>query len=307
MKNKQLSNDIKKWAIDLGFSSCGIAKVQELKSDKKYLKQWLNKNYNAEMHYMKNHFEKRVDPDKLLKGSKSVIVVLQNYYTSKKLTNKKAPQFSIYANGIDYHYVVKNKLYQLLEKIKIKESSCIARCFVDTAPILEKRWAQLAGLGWIGKNTCLITKQGSFYFIGIILTNLELHYDQAYDKNYCGKCQKCIDACPTNALEEPYLLNANKCLSYLTIEHKGELPEGINLRNQVFGCDICQSVCPHNHNATEHKEIHFAPNEEVKSFNYNDWLNLSESDFNRFFNKTAIKRTKYSGLKRNIQKNYKNK
>ena len=298
---------IKQKALESGFSAIGISKAECLEKESKQLKEWINKSFHGEMQYMENHFEKRVDPRKLIEGSKSVISVLYNYYPKEK---QKEDTFKIskYAYGIDYHYVVKDKLFKLLEFINTEIGEVRGRAFVDSAPVMDKVWAAKSGLGWIGKNTSLISKEfGSFVFIGELIIDLELEYDQPI-KDYCGNCTKCIDACPTGALK-PYQLDARKCISYLTIEKKGEIPPEFKGKwnDWIFGCDICQDVCPWNNKtclpegrAKSHFESQFKISEELKNFKEEDWITLDQSTYKKMFKNSAVERTKFRGLKRNI-------
>jgi epoxyqueuosine reductase len=302
MNKHQLSIEIKQQAKALGFMNCGIAKAEELTAEAKFLENWLNQNKHANMHYMANHFDKRIDPRKLVEGAKSVIVLSSNYYTAAKQT-ADAPKIAMYALGRDYHDVLKEKLHQLLQFIQEKVGNVAARCFVDSAPVLERTWAQRAGVGWIGKNTNLLTKRaGSFYFLSEIVCDVELAYDSPV-KDYCGSCTKCIDACPTKAIEKPYQLNGSKCISYFTIEFREpELPIEMKgkFENWMFGCDICQQVCPINAQAQEHREPLFEPLPELLLKNKSEWEKLTEDEFKKLFSKSAVKRTKYQGLMRNI-------
>jgi epoxyqueuosine reductase len=291
---------IKKKALELGFSAIGISKADHLEKESKQLKEWLENGFHGEVTYMENHFEKRTDPRKLVDNAKSVISVLQNYYP-ETTQPENTYQISKYAYGRDYHLVVKEKLYLLFDFIKTLEPDTNARIFVDSAPVMEKAWAAKSGLGWIGKNTNLISKEhGSFVFIGEIITNLDLDYDKAI-KDFCGNCTKCIDACPTKALN-PYKLDARKCISYLTIEMKGEIPE--IFKNQwndwIFGCDICQDICPWNSKAKAHSEKDFNPKPEILTYLKSDWEKLSEDAFKETFKDSPIERAKFDGLKRNI-------
>ncbi len=305
MKNaNSISNKIKTEARKLGFFSCGISKAEFLNQDADRLKSWLEHGLHAGMDYMENHFDKRTDPRKLLPGAKSVISVLYNYYPKKSFTDKDTYHISKYAYGEDYHQVIKRKLHRLIEFMQNENYEINARAFVDSAPVLDRAWAVRSGLGWIGKNTSLITKeQGSYFFIGEIITDLELEYDNKTVANYCGGCTRCIDACPTNALKS-YELDANKCISYWTIEYKGECIsddlEG-KFENWIFGCDICQDVCPWNRLSEPHHEPDFEPDDKVLEMTKKEWKNLTEEQFKILFKESPLMRTKYSGLKRNIE------
>lgn len=299
---------IKQKALELGFLSVGISKADFLEKESKQLKEWLDNGFHGEMKYMENHFEKRVDPRKLAEGAKSVISVLYNYFP-KEHQRKDTYQISKYAYGTDYHYVVKEKLFKLLEFIKEEIGAVSGRAFVDSAPVMDKVWAAKSGLGWIGKNTNLITRQyGSFVFIGELIIDLALDYSGLPQKDFCGNCTQCIDACPTGALK-PYQLDARKCISYLTIEKKGEIPSefGGKWNDWIFGCDICQDVCPWNTKsclpggrAKSHKEPQFKITEELKNFKKDDWENIDQSTFKKMFKNSAVERIKFKGLKRNI-------
>ncbi|NOZ46809.1 MAG: tRNA epoxyqueuosine(34) reductase QueG [Chlorobi bacterium] len=292
---------IKEYALKLGFQNCGISKIRELKEDKIHLQDWLKNGMNGEMHYMKNYFDKRVDPSKLMENAKSVISLSYNYYTNKTFKNK-AYLISKYAYGKDYHYVIKNKLKLLITYIEKITDTNNSRAFVDSAPVLERSWAKQSGLGWIGKNANLISKKyGSFFFLSEILVNVELEYDKPI-KDYCGNCTKCIDACPTGAIYEPYKINGSKCISYLTIELKNEIPENFkgNYKNWIFGCDICQDVCPWNKKSKQHNEPDFEPHPNLLKMTKKEWEEITEEKYRELFKKSAIKRAKYKGLKRNI-------
>ena len=300
---KKISSEfIKKQACELGFFQCGISKAEFLIDEAEKLKDWLEKDFHAEMYYMQNNLEKRLDPRLLHENAKSIISVLFNYFPENSDFQKNNFVVSKYAFGKDYHFVIKNKLKELLKIIEENFGKVSARIFIDSAPVLEKAWAMRAGLGWIGKNTCLINKKaGSFFFIGEIILDLELEYDKPY-KNYCGNCTKCLDACPTNALSKSYTLDSQKCISYLTIENKKGLPKDLKekFESRIFGCDICQDVCPFNKFSRKHSEPDFIPSDEFVKLTKVDWENLKKEDFNRIFKKSAIKRTKFEGLKRNI-------
>lgn len=294
---------IKSKAKELGFFACGISKAEFLEEETKRIESWLNKGFHGEMGYMKNYFDKRTDPRKLFDKTKSVISVLYNYYPKHEIPEDNNYKISKYAYGKDYHFVVKRKLEQLIKFLKKEAGEINARAFVDSAPVLDRVWAAKAGLGWIGKNTNLITKeQGSYFFIGEIITDLELKYDNQNVPNYCGTCTRCIDACPTKALK-PYELDARKCISYWTIEYKGnKIPDTFKgkFSNWIFGCDICQDVCPWTRFSKPHNEPEFKPSAELLKMRKQDWENLTEEHFDKIFKNSPIKRTKYKGLMRNI-------
>ena len=299
-KNTKL---IKDKAVDLGFISCGISKADFLEDEAPRLEKWLNQNHHGQMSYMEKNFDKRLDPRLLVPDSKSVVSLLFNYYTDKKQEDSKAPKISSYAFGEDYHFVIKSKLNKLMNYIKTEIGDVSGRAFVDSAPIMEKAWASKSGLGWIGKNTNLISKKtGSFFFIAELIIDLELEYDSS-TTDHCGSCTKCIDACPTEALIAPYQIDGSKCISYLTIELKDQIPNEFKdkMDNWAFGCDICQTVCPWNRFSKEHKEDAFSPKEELIKMKKNEWNEITEEVFNTVFKNSAIKRAKYNGLKRNIK------
>lgn len=298
-KNSQI---VKKLAKDEGFDFCGISKAEFLDSEAKRLEYWLKNGFHGKMQWMENYFDKRLDPRLLVQGAKSVISLLYNYHTDKKQLNSDVPIVSKYAFAKDYHLTIKEKLYKLLEKINENIGKTDARVFTDSAPVMERVWAARGGLGWIGKHTLLINKsKGSFYFIAEIICDIELMPD-APIKDYCGTCTACIDACPTGAILPGKILDSNRCISYLTIELKDELPVEFKnkLENRVFGCDICQEVCPWNRFAESNKEADFQPQLEFLNMNKKDWENLNEETFNKLFKNSAIKRTKFKGLRRNI-------
>ena len=293
---------IKEKALEFGFAAVGISGATFLEKESQHLKEWLDNGYHGEMQYMENHFEKRVDPRKLVEGAKSVISVLYNYYPKEK-QKKDTFQISKYAYGKDYHYVVKEKLSRLLEFIIAEINEVSGRVFVDSAPVMDKVWAAKSGLGWIGKNTNLISKEfGSFAFIGELIIDLELDYDSVSIKDYCGNCSKCIDACPTQALT-PYVLDARKCISYLTIEKKGDLPQEIKgkWKDWIFGCDICQDVCPWNSKTKPNNEPQFQISDLLKNMKKEDWHNLNKQTFQKLFKNSPVERTKFEGLIRNIK------
>ena len=293
---------IKTEAKRLGFLSCGISKAAFLEEEAPRLEKWLNHNMHGEMHYMANHFDKRLDPTKLVEGSKSVISLLLNYYPNQEQTTDSY-KLSKYAYGTDYHFVIKDKLKDLLEFINDNIGEVSGRAFVDSAPVLDKVWAAKSGLGWIGKHTNLITQQvGSFYFIAELIVDLELNYDTP-TTDHCGTCTACIDACPTQAITEPYVVDGSKCISYFTIELKENIPTEYKgkFNDWMFGCDVCQDVCPWNKFSKAHNEPLFNPHPELLSMTKKDWEEITKETFNKVFKKSAVKRTKFSGLIRNIK------
>lgn len=299
-KNTQL---IKAEARRLGFDYCGISQAEFLEEEAPRLENWLNKQMHGQMSYMENHFDKRLDPRLLVPGAKSVISLLLNYYTSEKQEDEHAPKISKYAYGSDYHFVIKEKLNHLLQFIRSTIGEIDGRVFVDSAPVLDKAWAKKSGLGWIGKNSNLINKNsGSFYFIAELIIDLELEADGPI-KDYCGTCTRCMDACPTDAIVAPYVVDGSKCISYFTIELKENIPADVNgkLDNWVFGCDVCQDVCPWNRFANNHSEQHFMPAGGLLQMTKEDWYELTEETFKKVFKGSAVKRTKFSGLKRNLE------
>ncbi len=294
---------IKTLANNLGFDYCGIAKAQLLNEDARRLEQWLSNGMHGSMQYMENHFDLRIDPSKLVPGAKSVITLLLNYYPEKK-QSETAPKISKYALGNDYHEVIRSKLKFFLQNIKEQIGEIHGRGFVDSAPVLERAWAQKAGIGWIGKNGNLINKQsGSFFFIATLVIDLELKYDDAFAKDYCGTCTKCIDECPTEAILPDKVVDGSKCISYFTIELKDALiPESIKGKfdNWMFGCDVCQDVCPWNRFSKSTNEISFTPIPEILNFSISDWEALTEESFKVIFKNSPFKRAKFDGIKRNL-------
>ena len=293
---------IKDEALRLGFLQCGIARADFLAEEAPRLENWLNKNAHGEMHYMENHFDKRLDPRALVEDSKSVISLTLNYYTDQQQVDPNAPKISKYAFGKDYHTVIKDKLFQLLEYIREQVGDVNGRAFVDSAPVLDKAWAKRAGLGWTGKNSNLISRTGSFFFLAELIIDLELDYDNAFKNDYCGSCTRCIDACPTEAITEPYVVDGSKCISYLTIELKNEIPAEFKgkMENWAFGCDICQEVCPWNRFSSVHNEQAFEPANGLLEMGTKELTEITEDVFQKVFTKSAVKRTKFKGLKRNI-------
>jgi|TARA_B110000495_G_scaffold166932_1_gene153213 epoxyqueuosine reductase len=295
------TNLIKKEAKRLGFLSCGISKAEFLEDEAPRLENWLNKNMHGEMSYMANHFDKRLDPTLLVPDSKSVVSLLLNYFPEETQTNETY-KISKYAYGEDYHFVIKDKLKQLLNFIQNEIGEVHGRAFTDSAPVLDKAWAAKSGLGWIGKHSNLITKSnGSFYFIAELIIDLELDYDYAVT-DHCGSCTACLDACPTQAITEPYVVDGSKCISYFTIELKNEIPSDMKGKfdDWMFGCDICQDVCPWNRFSKPHKEPLFNTSKELLTMSKKEWEEITEEVFQKTFEKSAVKRTKYSGLIRNI-------
>ncbi|EZH74377.1 epoxyqueuosine reductase [Aquimarina atlantica] len=293
---------IKSEAKRLGFLSCGISKAEFLEQEAPRLEKWLNQNMHGEMRYMENHFDKRLDPTKLVDDSKSVISLLLNYFPSEQQKDPEAPKLSKYAYGTDYHFVIKDKLKQLLQFIQEEIGEVHGRAFVDSAPVLDKAWAAKSGLGWIGKNSNLLTQQvGSFYFIAELIIDLDLEYDTPVT-DHCGTCTACIDACPTQAIVEPYVVDGSKCISYFTIELKEEIPNSYKNQfdNWMFGCDVCQDVCPWNRFSKPHNEPLFNPKPELLEMSKKDWEEITQEVFSKVFQKSAVKRTKFSGLQRNI-------
>src|SRR6185436_10307632 len=280
------TQQIKSFAHNLGFSYCGIARARRLDADAKRLEQWLGKGMQGTMHYMENHFELRIDPTKLVPGARSVITLLLNYFPSEE-QEEATPKIARYAYGKDYHEVIKKKLNTLLLLIKEHIGEVQGRGFVDSAPVLERSWAQRSGLGWVGKNGNLINKQkGSYFFIATLITDLDLEYDDPFVKDFCGTCTRCIDACPTDAILPDKVVDGSKCISYFTIELKEMLiPEEMKgkFQNWMFGCDICQDVCPWNRFSKPGHEKEFAPIAEVLNFSIKDWEELSEESFKKFF------------------------
>lgn len=294
---------IKDHALNLGFSFVGVSKAGFLETEAPKLEKWLNENKNGKMAYMENHFDKRLNPTLLVDGAKSVISLMYNYYTTDKQKDSEAPKISKYAYGQDYHDVVKEKLTELLLFIQANIGEVGGRCFVDSAPVLERAWAAKSGLGWIGKNGNLINKgHGSFYFLAELIIDLELDYDSKLATNYCGTCTACIDACPTEAIVSPTVVDGSKCISYFTIELKDAIPTEMKgkFENWAFGCDVCQDVCPWNRFSKPHNEPNFLAKPELLNMTNNDWLEITEQVFSELFKKSPVKRTKYNGLKRNI-------
>ena len=302
MKNKEHYTElIKNEAKRLGFISCGVSRAEFLEDEAPRLEKWLKMKMNGEMKYMENYFEKRLDPRKLVDDAKSIISLTYNYYP-EDLQNKEAPKVSKYAYGMDYHYVIKEKLNFFLTFIKDKIGNVHGRAFVDSAPILEKAWAAKSGIGWVGKNSNLITKKvGSFYFLAELIVDLDLDYDRI-ESDHCGQCTACIDSCPTQAITQPYVVDGSKCISYFTIELKENIPKEFKGKfdDWVFGCDICQDVCPWNKFSKPHKEPLFQTSSELMKMSRDEWNEITEETFNKIFKNSAVKRTGYKGLTRNL-------
>jgi epoxyqueuosine reductase len=295
------THTLKSIASSLGFSFCGISKAEFLSEEAPRLEQWLKRNYQGEMHYLENHFDKRLDPTLLVPGAKSVISLVYNYYPKKDLAADNGSQLKVakYAYGEDYHFVIKDKLAEFLSRIEEEVGQVNGRAFVDSAPVMERAWAQRSGLGWIGKNSLLLNRSmGSFFFLAEIILDLELEYDGPM-KDYCGSCTACMDACPTDAISEPYVVDGSKCISYFTIELKGAIDKSqkpSSFDNWIFGCDICQDVCPWNRFSKPHNEPRFDPN----GVDRLEWTEITREVFEKVFERSALKRTKFEGLKRNI-------
>lgn len=296
---------IKSLSHELGFTYCGISKAEFLAEEAPRLEEWLKRNYQGTMGYLENHFDKRLDPTLLVPGAKSVISLLYNYYPGHDHAEKNPDALKVakYAYGEDYHFVIKDKLKIFLEKINEQIGQVDGRAFVDSAPVHERAWAKKSGLGWIGKNSLLLTKSGgSFFFLAELIVDLELEHDGPV-KDYCGTCTACMDACPTDAIPQPYVVDGSKCISYYTIELKEEIPASAKgkFENWVFGCDICQDVCPWNRFAQPHSDKRLHPHPDLEKMTTSDWKEITEDVFEKLFRKSAVKRTKLEGLKRNIR------
>ena len=302
MQSKKYADLIKKRAFELGFDSCGIARAGFLESEAPRLENWLKQGMHGRMSYMENHFDMRLDPRLLVEGAKSVISLTYNYFPEKTQRNGSY-KIAKYAYGTDYHFVVKEKLKELLNFIQEEIGEVNGRAFVDSAPILEHAWAQKAGIGWVGKNSLTLSKQkGSFFFLSELILDLDLEYDEPMKTDHCGTCTKCIDACPTEAILPGKTVDGSKCISYFTIELKEEIPTEMagKFDDWIFGCDICQDVCPWNRFSLPHKEEKFHPNEEILNYSKSDWEEITEDVFKKIFQKSPVKRIKFEGFKRNI-------
>ncbi len=293
---------IKHTAKRLGFLACGISRAGFLENEALRLEAWLKKDYHGSMQWMESHFDKRLDPTKLVPGAKSVVSLLLNYFPEKTQQEEDSPKISKYAYGKDYHRVMKTKLHTLMQHIQEDIGEVSGRAFVDSAPVMERAWAAKSGLGWIGKHSLLLSqKKGSFYFIGELIIDLELTPDEP-TSDHCGTCTKCMDACPTDAIPRPYEVDSNRCISHLTIEYKEAIPEFFRdkMENWAFGCDICQDVCPWNRFSKPHDVDEFSPHPDLLGMTKTDWHEITEDVFREIFRHSAVKRTKYSGLKRNL-------
>jgi epoxyqueuosine reductase len=296
------TSSIKSKAAELGFSFCGISKAEFLSDEASHLEQWLKRGYHGKMSYMENYFDKRLDPTLLVPGAKSVISLIYNYYPKHDFAAGKELKIAKYAYGEDYHFVVKDKLKELLSTIQQQVGEIYGRAFVDSAPVMERAWAKRSGIGWMGKNSLLLNREmGSFFFLAELIIDLELEYDGPM-KDYCGTCTACIDACPTDAIPQPFVIDGSKCISYFTIELKEEIPNEVKGKfdNWIFGCDICQDVCPWNTFSKPHKEPRFDPSSELEGMTTKDWIEMTDEVFEKIFKDSPVKRTKSSGLKRNI-------
>lgn len=303
ISSKQHTDFIKAKATALGFSFCGISKAEFLEDEAKKTEVWLSRGYQGKMNYLENHFDKRLDPTLLVPGAKSVISLLYNYSPENDLAQHATLKVAKYAYGEDYHQVIKDKLKIFLQEIQQHVGEVHGRAFVDSAPVMERAWAKRSGLGWAGKNSLLINREmGSFFFIAELIIDLELEYDGPV-KDYCGSCTACMDACPTDAIPAPYVVDGSKCISYFTIELKEEIPAEVKgkFENWIFGCDICQDVCPWNRFAKPHRESRFNAHPELATMTHNDWEDISEEVFEKLFKRSAVKRTRLAGLKRNIR------
>jgi epoxyqueuosine reductase len=299
----QNTERVKSLAQTLGFSFCGIAKAEFLKEEAPKLETWLARGYQGKMGYLENYFDKRLDPTLLVPGAKSVISLVYNYYPEKDLAASSEFKVAKYAYGKDYHFVLKEKLTEFLRVLRGEIGEFGGRAFVDSAPVMERAWAQRSGVGWIGKNSLLLNRDaGSFFFLAELILDLPLDYDGPI-KDYCGSCTACMDACPTDAIVDPYVVDGSKCISYFTIELKEEIPADVKgkFENWIFGCDICQDVCPWNRFSKPNTEPQFNPHADLEKMTAKDWLEITDDVFLKLFKRSAVKRTGLSGLKRNIQ------
>lgn len=303
MQPAKYTHLVKQVAAELGFSFCGISKAEFLKEEAPQLEAWLKRGYQGKMSYLENHFDKRLDPTLLVPGAKSIVSLIYNYFPEKNLATEGSLKIAKYAYGEDYHFVVKDKLKIFLERLQAELGEINGRAFVDSAPVMERAWAKRSGLGWIGKNSLLLNKQmGSFFFLAELIIDLELEYDGPV-KDYCGTCTACMDACPTDAIPQPYVVDGSKCISYFTIELKEEIPADVKgkFENWIFGCDICQDVCPWNSFSKPHRESKFEAHADLGKMSAQDWKEITDEVFQKLFRHSAVKRTKLEGLKRNIR------
>jgi epoxyqueuosine reductase len=304
MTKAESTQFIKSVANELGFSFCGISKADFLEEEAGRLEEWLSRGFAGQMKYLEENFDKRLDPRLLIPGAKSIVSLVYNYFPKRDLAQSNSElKIAKYAYGEDYHFVIKDKLKVFIERLQEKIGEVNGRAFVDSAPVHERAWAQKAGLGWIGKNSLLLNKNmGSFFFLSELIIDLDLEYDGPI-KDYCGTCTACMDACPTDAIPQPYVVDGSKCISYFTIELKEEIPAEVKgkFENWIFGCDICQDVCPWNRFSKPHNEPRFDPHPDLEKMKTKDWEEITEEVFQKFFKKSAVKRTKLSGLKRNIE------
>ncbi len=294
---------IKEAASRLGFSYCGIAKAEFLEEEAPRLAEWLSKGYAGKMRYLENHFDMRLDPTLLVPGARSIVTLLYNYFPERDLASDGGFKVAKYAYGADYHDVVRDRLKDFMTIIREQIGDVQGRVFVDSAPVMERAWAKRAGAGWVGKNSLLINKSmGSFFFLAELIIDLELDYDGPV-KDYCGTCSACMDACPTDAIPAPYVVDGSKCISYFTIELKDEIPRDVKGKfdNWIFGCDICQDVCPWNRFSVPHREPAFTPNSAIANFSETEWMEMTEDIFQVVFKNSPVKRAKYEGLRRNIK------
>ena len=302
-KENNYTNFIKSQAAELGFSFCGISKAEFLTEEANRLEEWLKRGYQGKMSYLENNVDKRLDPRLLVDGAKSVVSLIYNYYPKEDINQQGDLKIARYAYGEDYHFVIKEKLKILLNRLQESIGEIHGRAFVDSAPVMERQWAAKSGLGWLGKNSLLLNKKmGSYFFLAELIIDLELAYDGPI-KDYCGTCTACMDACPTDAIATPYVVDGSKCISYFTIELKEEIPAEVKgkFENWIFGCDICQEVCPWNRFSKSHDEPRFEPHESLKEMKKDDWVEITDEVFQKLFKKSAVKRTKLEGLKRNIR------
>lgn len=302
MNSLENTRQVKQIALDLGFSYCGISRAEFLEQEAPRLTEWLSRGYAGKMSYLENHFDKRLDPTLLVPGAKSVVSLLYNYFPEKELTASDHFKISKYAYGEDYHDVVREKLKEFMFRLRESIGDVQGRVFVDSAPVMERVWANRGGAGWIGKNSLLINKSmGSFFFLAELIIDLALEYDGPV-KDYCGTCTACMDACPTDAIPEPYVVDGSRCISYFTIELKEQIPTEMKgkFENWVFGCDICQDVCPWNRFSKPHREKAFAPSEELKNLSNSDWVEMTEEVFRTVFRNSPVNRAKFEGMRRNI-------